>query len=612
MRDLLLLDLPDRTNGNLLPRTDFADVAYCGIVRTDELGKAEVSFKLPDAITSYNIEAFAMSQSGTEWCSVKKRLEVSLPVWAEFKLPKFIYPGDKSLATLYVKCASGKFGLRLFCNGVPVEFSLFDAEQIAPNIYQSKQAKVIFEAQPGEWRAEVQDLVTQDYDVCVRTVGELGKFEEVAQRFQLLRAGETFDLRSHQVWELRVLSCLEKPFNLLCDATTNYEHHCCEQTAAKLLAAVASLTAGGDAAKLRNVIIAGVAREQKMYLPGKGLALYPPQEWEGSNAQANDYWGRIAAQHLCDLATIGESLFGLAAVKSDLELESALRSAIAIGEGAAAAYHLPTIPTQIASGRDAYRSFMRLASTRNEALLYARSYLKTPETTHQNNVINRSEQAYCATVLLMAGENSDLRSALNTVNQLARCLNGDGRLYSTVDSVGMIALMTALQAAGINLNGTVYALQEGEMRALESEQVFSTEKMEEIALKEGTALVDMKGIAIEDWSTFAADIPVKIQLSKTNSFLQPGDTVELIAEVESYQPGLLLQVCLPPVLSRLEGGGEVKRFSVDFCGQKTIKIPLRVTGYTSPAGEHWRAVVRNMFNDEETGNSGLLRVQVGG
>ncbi|MEG4006363.1 hypothetical protein QUA41_11765 [Microcoleus sp. Pol11C1] len=267
----------------------------------------------------------------------------------------------------------------------------------------------------------MQDLVTQDYDVCVRTVGELGKFQAVAQRFQLLRAGETFDLRSHQVLELQVLSCLEKPFNLLCHATTNYEHHCCQQTAAKLLAAVASLTAGGDATKLRDVIIAGVARKQKMYLPGKGLALYPPErEWRDA-VQADNYWGRISAQHLCDLSTI-----------------------------------------------------------------------------------------------------------------------------------------------------------------------------------------------IEDWSTFAADIPVKIQLSKTNSSLQPGNTVELIAEVKSYQPGLLLQVCWPPALSRWEGGGEVKRFSVDFCGQKTLRIPLRVTGYTSPAGEHWRAVVRNMFNEEETGNSGLLRVQVGG
>ncbi|WP_445243486.1 MULTISPECIES: alpha-2-macroglobulin family protein [unclassified Microcoleus] len=73
-------DWPDRANEKFLPRTDFADVAYCGIVRADELGKAEVSFKLPDAITSYNIEAFALSQSGKEWCSVKKRLEVYLPI----------------------------------------------------------------------------------------------------------------------------------------------------------------------------------------------------------------------------------------------------------------------------------------------------------------------------------------------------------------------------------------------------------------------------------------------------------------------------------------------------------------------------------------------------
>lgn len=78
-----------------------------------------------------------------------------------------------------------------------------------------------------------------------------------------------------------MLPSLEKLFNLLSDATANYEYHCCEQTAAKLLATVASLMAGGGPVQLRDAILAGVAREQRMHLPGRGLALYPPEETGG-------------------------------------------------------------------------------------------------------------------------------------------------------------------------------------------------------------------------------------------------------------------------------------------------------------------------------------------
>ena len=619
---LYCLSLPDfpeevtrETHLKRSPRTDFADVAYCGIVHTDEFGKASVSCQLPDAIASYKIEAFALSQSQTEWCAASRNLEVSKSVWAEFKLPKFIYPGDKSPAILDISCATGQFGLQLLCDGAPVAFRIEGACQIAPNTYTGQQAQVIFAAQPGRWRAVVEDLITHECDISERTVGELGRFRGLAQRFQLLRAGETLDLRSLNVLQVRVLPSLEKPFNLLCDGTANYEHHCCEQTAAKLLAAVASLMAGGGGVVMRDVILAGVAREQKMHLPRRGLALYPPEEW-GGVAEPDGYWGRIAAKHLCDLSIIGESLFSSEAIKSDPEIVQALRTAIAIGEDAFLAYYqLPIVPTQIRSGRDAWSALMQLSSLQNEALSSARRYLRDHQKTLLNNVLNRTEQAYCAAALLIGGNEGDLGLAMSATNQLANSLDSNGRLYSTVDSVAMIALVTALRFRGMSTSGTLRALTEGqEMFSLELNRVFSIDEMQSLFVLGGTALVELTTEVVEDWNAFRADLPVQVQLvsqETANGALYMGDTVELVVEVERYEPGLLLHVCLPPALSRLQGGGEVKRFSVDFCGRKVVRVPLLATNYTLSPGEHWAVVVSNMFNEEQTCNPGLLHVWVG-
>jgi len=622
VRDILLLDddtfgLPGAMTLNPAPRSDFADIAYCGIVRTDELGRASLSFRLPDAIASYNIEAFALSESGTEWCSTKKRLDVSKLVWAEFKLPKFIYPGDKSPATVDVSCSSGQFRLRLLCDGVSVPFSLVGALQTAADSYTGQRAQVMFEAQPGQWRVEVEDLVTQECDVAERTVDELGRFKGLARRFQLLLPGETLERQAHRALQLQLLPSLGKPFNLLCEATADYEFHCCEQTAAKLLAAVTSLMAGGGLVKLRDVILAGVAREQRMHLPGRGLALYPPEEM-GGMAQPNDYWGKIAAEHLCSLGIVQEPLLTLEATQSDPEVQQALQIAITIGEDAAFAYKLPLVPTQIESGRDAYRALMRSSPARDEALPYARRSLQ-PSTADrkklQGAVLSRAEQAYCAAALLVGSNESDRALAVAAANQLANSLDSNGRLYSTVDSIALLGLMMAIRTVGIGASGTVRVLLNGRAMSLaEAIEVSSTNQIDAIAVLEGAAFLELTTEVIEDWHAFRADVPVQVRLvipqERTNGLLCPGDTVELVVEVERYEPGLLVQVCLPPALSRLEGGGEVKRFSVDLCGRSVVRVPLVVTSHTLPPGEHWTVVVSNMFSEEQTGNPGLLRVQV--
>src|SRR6185369_16602742 len=96
---------------------------------------------------------------------------------------------------------------------------------------------------------------------------------------------------------LRALPGLDRPFQLLCDATADYSHCCCEQTAAKILAACSMYLFAGDDQRRRGraeeVILAGVRREQTMWMKGRGFRAYPTS---GNTVDA--YVGPMAARHL--------------------------------------------------------------------------------------------------------------------------------------------------------------------------------------------------------------------------------------------------------------------------------------------------------------------------
>lgn len=594
-------------------RQDFADVAFCEIVQTGPDGTASVSLALPEAITAYKIEAFALSAGGKEWSHARESLEVSQPLWAEFKLPAYVYPGDLSPAVLEVNCDGGAFSLQLFCDDRPVAYKLSGATQSAPGHFQGRRARAVFEARPGRWRAELRDLATGETDQTGRAVEALGKFTSLSRRFQVLLAGQSLDRAEIQALQLRVLPSLDKPFQFLCDATADYAHRCCEQTAAKLLASVAALVAAGapDQAKYREVILAGVAREKSMFLPGRGFMMYPPEE-SGGNRKPDEYWGKLAAQHLGGLAPLGETLAvsGLAP-----DLQQALREAQAMGEAALQAYRIPLVPEKVESGREAYQTFLKKGPKLAEALDYARTSLANQAAqAPKGQVLAREEKAYCASTLLASGDQADLLTAIKAANDLVKDLDGEGRLYSTVDSVALICLLLALRSAGIGgTAGSRVKLDGLEMDMAGALEVGAAGQVQRVEVTAGAALVEVTLQIVEDWNSFRDEVAVGVELVRRGRAGQPlrlGDTVELVVKVAEYIPGLLVHVCLPAALSVIQGGGEVKKFSLDFAGRNELRLPLRATGYTLEQGEHWAVLVRNMFNQEQAGTPGLLLAQV--
>ena len=154
---------------------------------------------------------------------------------------------------------------------------------------------------PGHYVATVEDAATGERDVVEVHVGTPGKFRSLVREVGLLQKGDALTLDSAEALSLRVLPGLDTPFKQLVDATADYGHLCCEQTAAKILAAVVMwLTSEGPGRrkKAESVIVAGIARERTMWKRGLGFAMYP--ESEGVNA----HWGGLAARHLWSLTSL--------------------------------------------------------------------------------------------------------------------------------------------------------------------------------------------------------------------------------------------------------------------------------------------------------------------
>lgn len=597
----------ESTNPEYIPnkriRRDFADVVYCDVVETDENGETSVSITLPDTITTYTIEAFAIDENHQEWCSKKTTLLASKPLWGELKLPPYIYPTDESIGVIYIGCVNKQFKLKLYCDEQAIPYKVSGKQQSNPDVIHGSLVKVEFIAKPGKWRAEVEDNISGEIDISEQIISSLGSFKSIARRFQLLKEGEKINRAEIEALQLRVLPSIDKPFHLLCDATTNYKHLCCEQTAAKVISAIASLIAGGDSDKLTPVIIAGIERQMSMYLPNKGFAMYPGQ------TNPNQYWGRMAAEYLLNLTTITDSFID----QNNLQLKDSLIDILTIAQETAQIYQLSLTPETIKTGQEAYRSIKVNQGEESSAITYARKSLETLANSPNNqrgNVLNRQEKAYCAATLLVGNNPSDMDLIIATANELANSLDENGRLYSTVDSVAMIALMSELKAKNIT-SETAKVKINNQKVDIETER----ENIETIEVISGCAIAEVTYEITEDWNKFSFNIPVKAEfLPQHRSFTltptyQPGDTFELTVTLREYQPGLLLHVCLPPCLSYLRGGGEVKRFSVDFAGEKQLKIPLQVTQSTLPQGEHWALLVRNMFKEEDAGNPGLLKFQ---
>jgi hypothetical protein len=613
-------DKPERDAGPALPGPTAAkatapkagavepDVLFAGVVSLVD-GKATLSVSLPDAVADYLVDAFVLR--GLDWARIERRVRAEKLPYVSLELPAFVHPEDVAVGRVHVQTASGRARVSVLRDGVPLP--LFSGGRPIEAEREIGAGEVTFQATPGAYAAQVIDPVGSEVDRQSRTVDAPGRLRRVVRTVQFLSPGERLGL-SEGVLALRVLPALDRPLRALVTATSDYGHACCEQTAAKILAAGAMFTFARDddeRARAEAIVIAGVRREASMWLRGRGFKMYPE-----SADQPSPYWSPLAARHLWSVGLLAPS----PGLKDSIEL------ALEMARDASAAHDIAWPPRHPVSCQDAY------AILRYGDASQARHAVSTVEHAIQKGsgsdrgsssrladpsmpgaVGARVESAYAAASLLRARVQMD--RAIGLVNSVTHDIGEEGRLYSTVDSVAAIALMNELSAAGIGSAGRV-RVDGREMTTQDAQRALGPE---ELAAVDAVVAVEVTRVVEERWDALATNVPLRVALEKNgrpNRRLTVGDAVELRVQLEGgYKAGDLLWVCLPDSLSRLEGGAQLKRFSVDFCEKNELVVPLAATSTTLDGRggigtQRFAVCVRNMFEEERAGNPGLLEVSV--
>ncbi|HVB72888.1 MAG TPA: hypothetical protein VNE38_04965 [Ktedonobacteraceae bacterium] len=616
-------------------RLSFAEIIFNEIVMVQ--GETEVELKLGDSITRYSVEAFALDPRALDWQRATTEINAVQPVYGELSVSPFVFPGDPVTGSLYVGAASGGAIAEVRHDNEILPLFHEDGSEVTPGLPIPSHSLVRFPLRPGVITATVRDARKGGVDVSERYVTEPGKLRHIARRLRLLTPGEAVSSSEARVLELKPMPGLERPFQVFVAGAVKYPFGCIEQTSSMLLAMfvgyITNLQHVEVARDYEAAILVWHKRLRSMELAGGGFCMYPPEE--GQTGTVDTHYAPRGIKHLLNLPTIEHS-----GIKEAAMLDI-LRDIAALAKKGAAYYKIALIPRAINDCHDAYQIMMRSDSQqeRDKAAAYAREKLKeradqtfvaVPEGTSSYNlygqaVAQRQETAYAAATLLAAGQAADLPAAIAATNYLTGQLNEEGRLYSTVDTAACLALLLALRASGVvdTAGGGMIEVNGQPMKL--AEVLAYNEKVESIRCIEGVIAVQVTSEVIEDWSMLKSVLPVEVRLERAGRVqknFKVGDALDLVISVPRYEPGMIAHVCLPDALARIAGGGQVKRFSLDFCEKRVLRVPLAATSATSLAGmqrfgmtrnknaQHWAVVVRNMFKEEQVGNPGLLEVVV--
>lgn len=565
-------------------RTAFAEVLFCEVVPVDRVATVEVP--LSDALATYVIEAFAVAQD--DWVAACTQVQIDQPVRVDLDVPAAVHAGDDVRGTLTASTSGGRMRVSLTVDGQPVE---------VPAEHETS-ARVGFDVSPGSWCATVEDLDTGERDSVEVSVAEPGRLRTTKRAPRLLKQGESIDLDGADALSLRLLASLDAPFDRLVDATASYAHLCCEQTAAKILSAVLIyLSAPEEKARNRaqQIIESGIAREQKMWRSGEGFAMYP------SGRSVSTHYSKLATRYLWSLRSLVD------VPNMQPSLRDAVQDGLRMADDAGRFHHIevaPPEPTTLAEayavaathGRSRAGQVARLVESMVDLRTCEVTRADDPQVNHLGGVSRRAGLAYAAAALLAIGRVTD---GVLLANEVMKAFDGEGRLYSTVDSVAAIGMMTELSRVGL-LGGRARVRVNGRTMSIAEAEALS-DQVETVEVLEGAAVVEISRIVEDAWPDGATGAVLDIRLEGAGGGSSPrlsgGSKVELVARLPGgYEIGDLVHICLPPCLSWLKGGGRVQRFSVDFEGAAEVRVPLVVTGALRGL-QHYAVCVRNMFDE---------------
>ena len=610
-------------------RLSFPEVIFNEVLMVQ--GETAVEVKLGDSITRYRIEAFALEPETLDWQMAVTEVNAVQPVYGELTVSPFVFPGDPVAGSLYVGAASGGAMVEVRHDNEILPLFHEDGSEITPGLPVPSGSLIRFPLRPGAITATVRDARKGGVDVSERYVTEPGKLRHIARRLRLLTPGESASLSEPRVLEIQPMPGLERPFQLFVAGAAKYPFGCIEQTSSMLLAMfvgyITNLQQVEVAREYEAAILVWHKRLRSMELPGGGFSMYPPEE--GHSRSVDTHYAPRGVKHLLNLPAPERS-----GIKEQAVL-NALRDISALAKKGAAYYKIDVLPRSINDCHDAYQVVTRSESRREreKAAAYGREKLQEKDgqvfvavgehSPHYNlygqAVAQRQEMAYAAATLLAAGQPADLPLAIAATNYLTGQLNEEGRLYSTVDTAAGLALLLALRESGVvaSADGGVVAINGEQMKLAEA--LAYSEKVESIRCIEGVVAAQITSEVVEDWSSLKSGLPVEVRLERTGrsqEHFKVGDALDLVISVPRYEAGMVAHICLPDALARIVGGGQVKRFSLDFQGERSLRVPLaavsatRLPGTGRTGAQHWAVIVRNMFKEEQVGNPGPQKVVV--
>jgi hypothetical protein len=604
------------SSGSAIETQRQPEVIFAGFVAYSGSSSAVLHLQLPDTFADYLVEAFVTT--GDDWCSAARTFKADKSQFVQLSLPLYACAEDRSAGVLYVRSRHSDACVELRRDGQPVEIN-GNGRECEGIISAGEQTRALsFIALPGTYEAVLTAKSGEQLSRQCRTVSLPGKLQHHVTSLRVLQPGETLALEEIAgAQRLSIAPGLQKSFDVMVNATADYEHCCCEQTAAKIIAGCAMYLLSGDGEggnKRRrlgeSVIIAGIKREQTMWVKGSGLMSYP-------GFPVNPHLGLAAARHLRSLSSMTQTGSGFQLSK---ELQAAIKTALEIAADAGKDEQWP--PSEVRDCWQAYQTFAfhPETSARQEALRFVRQQL--PELKRDEpgraeprdgiwhfmgeSVHKRVERSFAAATLLRSGEPSSLADAMMLANLVIADVNEQGRLYSTVDSAAAIALVSELKSKFVTAGSK---LEVNGRTTTVAEAATSTELIGKLRVLERLVTAKIERVVEEDWSAFRSQADVRVQLMNNGSVvssIKAGGQLELCVEIaDGYNTGDLLWVCLPEALSRIYGGAQVKLFSVDFEGKNELRIPLAVT---CSAGRSATLAVclRNMFDEERAGNPGLI------
>ncbi|MGE0490119.1 MAG: hypothetical protein AB7S38_13005 [Vulcanimicrobiota bacterium] len=536
-----------------------AEVLFAGWVE-----EAQLQLLLPSVPAQFEVQALLVRPD--DWSFQRLTFSSTRPVQAHLQLPQFVHPDDQVVGWLAVVAGTGPFRVLLERDGVEValEHQVVDLG-----------AKLLFPAYPGAYLARVESIPTGLGDLVRGRVELPGQVSGLRRTIAWLGQGESLDRGDDpEIVSLHRLDSIAGPMGRLARATSDYTHLCCEQTAAKILAAAAlwSLADGSNRTQYEAVIRAGLEREQRMHRPGMGFALYP------ECGRHDSFWGPKAALYLRQLSLLDAP-----------ELGPLVEQAVAMADDVLRASNLAWPPPS----KDPQTTYLqaRFGQSTLEALGAARHGFQA-----DGAVAKRLAAAYRAAILLRLGGPSDRAAAMVLAGEVLSQLGEDGRLYSTCDSIAALALMSEMRQATPTGKGEYRLIGEAD-------------DPDRLEVLDGDVLVEVTRRFRQDWSELSGSVALEAVLSTARPAV--GQALELELSLPAgYIAGDLAHICLPDCLARVSGGGQIRSFSLDFEGRSKVTVSLQAIHPTGGREQRLLVCLRNMFEEERVGLPAPLLVAV--